>query len=164
MRTPTLLCLSLLAGCVHTDDAEPTLELEAKAPVLANNTNTEPAPTTQDVALPENWQGTGVLARATYDVPSGAPEWAQTSAEIVEKDGQRHLLTVGRATGIKSEHLARTTAEARARVEITRWTKNQTIIGSTVAETFRDPSTGVVFARVSLVVPATWIPGQPLAN
>jgi hypothetical protein len=113
-------------------------------------------------SLPQGWSGSGVLAARDTKLPKKAPKWAQVQAEIADKGGQRILRTSGVAEKIKDGHLARSTAEARARAEMTRWTRSDTLVGSLVVNVWRDPKSGITFAQAELAVPADWVPGQPL--
>lgn len=113
------------------------------------------------VQLPKGWQGTGVLARRGGRIPKRAPAWARIALEVVERGGQRYLVATGRASKIKDHHLARVTAEDRARAELSRWTGSPKLEGSTVRQIWRDPRNGETFAQVDLLLPEGWVPGRP---
>ncbi len=148
-----LLTLGLASACTPGDTPD----------VRHADTDAIVDPTTDpSAAPPPGWQGVGVLAARTEELPSGAPTWAAVLAEVVDKDGARFLVASGHAHRIKNPALAKTTAEARARAELARWTKSHKLVGSTVAESLVDPASGDAFAKVELPVPATWTPGQPL--
>jgi hypothetical protein len=114
------------------------------------------------IRLPAGWRGSGVLTKRSDRLPRRAPSWARIAAEVTEHDGQRFLVTTGRVKKIKDAHLARSTAENRARAEIGRWIKNEKQTGGTVRQIWRDPRTGETFAQVEMPVPQDWVPGTPL--
>ena len=114
------------------------------------------------VTVPQDWKGTGVLARATQPVPKKAPTWARIALEVVERDGKRLLLATGRADKIKDPYLARTTAEQRARVMLGRATGTVAVRGGVIDDAWRDPRTGEIFVRAQMEVPPGWKPaGAP---
>jgi hypothetical protein len=112
------------------------------------------------VKLPADWKGTGVLAKRTDRVPRRAPAWAGVLAEVVERGGQRLLVVTGRVAKIKDVHLARSTAENRARDEARRWTGVDPQKEGALKEVWRDPRTGDTFALLELPVAADWVPGK----
>lgn len=142
-------------------DAKPTAEVDVAALVPA------PAATelaAKEVKLPAQWKGTGVLQRRADKLPRRAPAWAGIAAQVLDRDGQRFLVTTGRVSKIKDAHLARSTAENRARDEAKRWTRVDKQESGAIKEVWRDPKSGDTFAQVELPVPADWVPGTPLGN
>jgi hypothetical protein len=157
----TLLLLSL-AACEESrplpaqqPSGDPT---ESGDPTAAG----EPVLAADEVPLPAGWEGEGTLVRRQERIPRRAPRWAAIAAEVVRRDEQRFLQATGKAERIKNSALARSTAEARALAEIARWVRSEHLVGTTAIDVWRDPKTGVTFARVAMPVPDDWIPGRPL--
>lgn len=115
-----------------------------------------------DAQLPANWEGEGILVRRQERVPRRAPQWASIAAEVVRRDEQRFVQATGKAERIRNQALARSTAEARALAEIARWVRSERLVGAVPIDGWRDPKTGVTFARVAMPVPEDWTPGRPL--
>lgn len=122
----------------------------------------EPIPAADNVQLPAGWEGEGTLVRREERIPRRAPRWATIAAEVVRRDDQRFLQATGKAERIRNAALARSTAEARALAEISRWVRSDHLVGTTPIDVWRDRKTGVTFARVAMPVPDDWIPGRPL--
>jgi len=139
----------VMAGCPKSD-----------TPPTAGDTDAVPA--LSEAHLPPDWNGEGVLARQAGSTPSSAPQWTRVAAEVITRDGDRLLRTCGRAGRIRNPALARTTAESRARAELSRWLRTHDVIGSRAVDTWTEPGTGLTFALLEVVVPEEWIPGQPL--
>lgn len=157
----------LLFGCQKEvpQTASSGGDVSPSAPIAAALA-TDPQPTPSDTgtpALPALWQGTGTLAKRD-DVPTQCPDWMHVAAEIVERDGQRYLVTSGVVQGVQNPALAKSTAEARARAEMAKWLGVQVIQGSRVIATFSASKKLPVGARLELAVPSGWSPGQPLPN
>lgn len=172
-RLPWMLALVAL-GCESFSEEPATSETPAEAPAAtpaaAGDADLAPPeagdgaePAASAITLPDGWSGTGVLAKREAKLPRRAPSWAKVVAEVVDKDGQRLLVTSGEANKIKDAHLSRSTAEARARAELSRWTGQNRIAGSSTRAVWRDPKSGATFAQIELPVPAGWVPGQPIS-
>ncbi len=159
-RFVLLLATVLLStGCKVTKETPPPPSGDTAAVVG----ETESPPHT-DVPLPADWAGQGILASREEALPKRAPQWAAVSAEVIVRDEQRYLVATGRAERIRNEALARATAENRARAEIARWIASERIVGAMIVDGWRDPASGVAFAKVELAVPNDWIPGRPLPS
>ncbi len=174
MRHLIIVALALLAGCeqhaaapVDAADApaalgDPGAPDDAGAAALLPGGDVEAVPAAAKPELPQGWQGQGLLASRSEKPPRGAPKWARVLAEVVEKNGQRYLQTTGRVEGIKNKPLARTTAENRARAEMTRWVASERLVGSEITDVWQHPKSGITLARAAMAVPETWVPGSPL--
>jgi hypothetical protein len=110
--------------------------------------------------LPEGWSGLGVLARSEVPLPADAPEWARVAAEVVERDGQRYLLTTAFAPKMPNHALARTASENRARAALARWTGQERLQGSMLVAAYASPD-GRQFARAELVLPSGYLAPSP---
>ncbi|MEE8409497.1 MAG: hypothetical protein V3T05_07825 [Myxococcota bacterium] len=121
-------------------------------------------PPAVDVPLPVGWEGQGILASREERLPKRAPQWAAVAAQVIVRDDKRYLVATGRAERIRNAALARATAENRARAEIARWIASERVVGAMIVDGWRDPATGIAFAKLELEVPQEWVPGRPLPS
>jgi hypothetical protein len=141
--------------------AKPTGEMDVAA-LVPGPQATELA--AKEMKVPPQWKGTGVLSKRTEKLPRRAPTWAGITAQVLEHDGSRFLVTTGHVSKIQDAQLARSTAENRARDEAKRWTRVDRQEGGAIREVWRDPRSGDTFAQVELPVPNDWVPGTPLGK
>lgn len=120
------------------------------------------APPLEVPKLPEGWSGTGVLAKHPGPPSPNAPEWTALEAEVADTDSGRILRATAKAAGIRNGALARSTAAARARRVLVEWTGHPRLLGSRITNTWRSRRGRQVVVQVSLPVPSTWQPGEPL--
>jgi len=149
LRAAAALITVLIAGCPKSD-----------TPPTAGDTDA--VRSLAEAHLPADWSGEGVLARLSGSTPSSAPQWTRVAAEVISRDGDRLLRACGRAGRIRNPALARTTAESRARSELSRWLRTHEVKSSRAVDTWTEPGTGLPFALLEVVVPEEWVPGQPL--
>lgn len=156
-----VLCATVLlsTGCKVTKEMPPPPSGDTAAVVAETK-----SPPSTAVPLPADWSGQGILANREEALPRRAPQWAAVSAEVIVRDEQRYLVATGRAERIRNEALARATAENRARAEIARWIASERVVGAMIVDGWRDPTSGIAFAKVELAVPSDWIPGRPLPS
>ena len=161
IRSLPLLCLLPLvtSACVLDDEAPPP------APAADNRPDGDATfavdPQLQEIAarLPPNWSGSGVLVKAE-DTIWGAPAWSATRAEIRTQDQQRYLYASNCVTHLTQEHLALSTAQNRARAELTRWLGTERLVGSEVSSNWTGPDHAVC-SQVRIPIPEGWQPGDP---
>ena len=102
---------------------------------------------------PADWQGVGILAKRADKLPRGAPSWAAIAAEVIERDGKRFLRATGKVDDIDSVALARSTAENRARAEMTRWLGVTSLQGALLVNLWQRKKSHVFLAQVEVALP-----------
>lgn len=150
MRRLWIVCLGLGLGACEW--------LSPPAPAeLAEEASSGVAPTQEADAATAN----GALQEerhvpATRDdvLPSPAPDWVRTRAQVVESEEGRFLLVTGIVRHIENESLAKTAAANRARAEIAVLLDTHVLSGTEVVDTWR--SDGVTAARVRIPVERDW--------
>lgn len=174
-----LLVLGILCGCSSSSETslstdvspEPSATGESPeaqgqpdeiAEAVDSPPETRPLAAARTFQVPDDFADVGILALRQSKLPRGAPKWARVRAEVREENGRRFLYATGEARNIQNHALARTTAGARARAELTGWTHTPTLRFSEVVSVWAPRRGRIALAQARVPVPADWRPGTPL--
>jgi hypothetical protein len=135
--------------------ATPPKPLQAAAPAVAVNQGLPPPP------LPAHWPGVGVLAKSQDKLPRSAPRWAGVVSEVVEDDSKRFLRATGKAQDIANPALARSTAENRARAELSRWLGADMVAGAKIINVWQHAKQHLTLTQVEVLLPPETLAAAP---
>lgn len=150
-----LVLVATASGCSRPEPTPPAVNELGDAGALPGDTSAVPEP--GDGVAPTA-PFVGVLAEEPIKASAGAPAWLGINAEVTESDGMRYLVAVGTVRGIRNVALARSSAENRARAQLSKWLGSPTLTGAEVIEVWQEPKGALVAARVRVPLPPEWTP------